>query len=101
VRWPQFRSIGLIGPRPAGGECDWEVRMLAPSSGMSEDPITGSLNAAIAKWLQASDRLQKPYLVAQGTAIGRLGRVTVKTTPDGTVWVGGEVHIVIDGRVSL
>jgi PhzF family phenazine biosynthesis protein len=101
VRWPTFKAIGLFAPQLRGHACDYEVRMLAPLSGMSEDPITGSLNAAIAKWLQASDRLQKPYLVAQGTAIGRSGRVTVKTTPDGTVWVGGEVHIVIDGRVSL
>jgi predicted PhzF superfamily epimerase YddE/YHI9 len=54
------------------------VRMLAPSSGMSEDPITGSLNAAIAKWMLAAGRLQNPYLVAQGTSIGRLGRVAVK-----------------------
>jgi PhzF family phenazine biosynthesis protein len=48
VRWPAFKAIGLIGAHAAGAECDYEVRMLAPSSGMSEDPITGSLNAAIA-----------------------------------------------------
>ena len=101
VRWPTFKAIGLIAPHPAGSECDYEVRMLAPSSGMSEDPITGSLNAAIAKWLMHSGRMQKSYLVAQGTQIGRTGRVTV--TPGGpeTVWIGGEVHILIEGNVQL
>ena len=45
VRWPAFKSIGLLGALSPGDGCDFEVRMLAPSSGMSEDPITGSLNA--------------------------------------------------------
>ncbi len=48
VRWPTFKAIGMIGAHTAGSECDYEVRMLAPSSGMSEDPITGSLNSALA-----------------------------------------------------
>ncbi len=101
VRWPQFKSIGLIAPHTSGHECDYEVRMLAPSSGMSEDPITGSLNAAIAKWLLAQNRLKQPYLVAQGTSIGRTGRVMV--TPEGseTAWIGGQVHILIEGKVSI
>ena len=101
VRWPTFKAIGLFAPHVAGSECDYEVRMLAPSSGMSEDPITGSLNAAIAKWMLVSGRLQKPYLVAQGTSIGRLGRVAVKAESDGVVWIGGQVHIVIEGHVNI
>ncbi len=100
VRWPQFRSIGLIGPRPAGEECDWEVRMLAPSSGMSEDPITGSLNAAIARWRRAQGRLPAPTTVAQGTAIGHSGRVSV--VPEGdAVWIGGPVHVLVEGTLRL
>ena len=101
VRWPTFKAIGLFAPHAPGHECDYEVRMLAPSSGMSEDPITGSLNAAIANWLQANNRLQKPYLVAQGTSIGRMGRVAVRADKSGVVWVGGQVHIVIEGHVSI
>jgi len=101
VRWPTFKAIGLFAPHPSGSECDYEVRMLAPSSGMSEDPITGSLNAAIAKWLQANGRLQKTYIVSQGTSIGRLGRVMVKPGQDDVVWVGGQVHIVIEGQVNI
>ena len=101
VRWPTFKSIGLIAPHSPGSECDYEVRMLAPSSGMSEDPITGSLNAAIAKWLLASGRLEKPYLVAQGTNIGRTGRVTVTPAGSDAAWIGGAVHILIEGKVHI
>lgn len=101
VRWPTFKAIGLIASHPPDSECDYEVRMLAPSSGMSEDPITGSLNAAIAKWLMHNNRLQKPYLVAQGTQIGRSGRVSVTPGSRETVWIGGEVHILIEGSVQI
>lgn len=101
VRWPDFKAIGLFAPQIIGSECDYEVRMLAPSSGMSEDPITGSLNAAIAKWMQSSGRLQKSYLVAQGTSIGRLGRVSVRPGYGDAAWIGGQVHIVIEGQITL
>lgn len=102
VRWPVFKGIGFIGPHPAGGECDYEVRMLAPSSGMSEDPITGSLNAALAHWMIEDGRLTRPVLIAQGTAIGRHGRVSIRPDLDsGQVKIGGQTHILIEGRVTL
>ena len=101
VRWPAFRSIGLIGAHPPGGECDHEVRMLAPSSGMSEDPITGSLNAALACWQLAEGRLTGPRTVAQGTAIGRRGRVSVRPDGAGSAWIGGAVHVLIEGTLAL
>lgn len=101
VRWPEYKRIGLFAPHPNGSEIDFEVRLVAPSGGMSEDPITGSLNAAIAKWMQASGRLLKPYRIAQGTSIGRLGRVAIKEDRDGIAWIGGQVHIIIDGHVSI
>jgi PhzF family phenazine biosynthesis protein len=101
VRWPEFLGIGFIAAHAAGSECGYEVRMLAPSSGMSEDPITGSLNAAIAKWLQTQGRLSAPYLAAQGTSIGRVGRVSVRSEVNGTAWIGGQVHILIDGKLTL
>ena len=101
VRWPEFNSIGLIGACPPGSECDYEVRMLAPSSGMSEDPITGSLNSALAHWLQAQGRLEQPVTVAQGTSIGRHGRVAITPVDSATVRIGGQTHILIEGTVRL
>lgn len=100
VRWPAFKPIGLIGAHPPGADCDFEVRMLAPSSGMSEDPITGSLNAALACWMQAEGRLDRPLTVAQGTAIGRSGRVYVRPESP-TIWIGGQTHVLIEGSVTL
>ncbi|MGB0865422.1 MAG: PhzF family phenazine biosynthesis protein [Granulosicoccaceae bacterium] len=100
VRWPMFKAIGLIGAHNVGAEADFEVRMLAPSSGMSEDPITGSLNSALAHWLQQQGRLEGALSIAQGTAINRCGRVSVGC--DGSnVRIGGDVHLLIEGEVNL
>ena len=71
--------------------------MLAPSSGMSEDPITGSLNSALAHWLQAEGRLT----VAQGTSINRHGRVSIRPVDSTTVKIGGQTHILIEGSLRL
>jgi PhzF family phenazine biosynthesis protein len=101
VRWPAFSPIGLVGAHRAGAECALEVRMLAPSSGMSEDPITGSLNAALARWLQAQGRLPRAVTVAQGTAVGRLGRVSVRPEGPDAVWIGGQVHVLVDGALTF
>jgi PhzF family phenazine biosynthesis protein len=101
VRFPEFKSIGVIGAYPPGSECDYEVRMLAPSSGMSEDPITGSLNSALAHWLQAQGQLEQPVTVAQGTCIDRHGRVAITPVDADTVKIGGQTHILIEGTARL
>jgi len=100
VRWPEFKAIGLIGAHADGGECQYEVRLLAPSSGMSEDPITGSLNSALAHWLQSRGQLTKPVTVSQGTRIERHGRVSIRALENG-VMIGGQTHILIEGEVQL
>jgi PhzF family phenazine biosynthesis protein len=101
VRWPAFKSIGVLGAHPPGSECEYEVRHLAPSSGMSEDPITGSLNSALAHWLQAEGRLPQAVTVAQGTSIGRHGRVAIEPLDRDNVKIGGQTHILIEGEVML
>jgi PhzF family phenazine biosynthesis protein len=102
VRWPDFKALGFIGAHPAGGETDYEVRMLAPSSGMLEDPITGSLNSALACWMYDDGRLPSAVRVAQGTNIGRYGRVSIRPDPtDGRIWIGGDAQIVIEGTVEI
>jgi PhzF family phenazine biosynthesis protein len=102
LRYPDFAGVGLIGAHPEGSDCAFEVRMLAPSSGMSEDPITGSLNAAIASWMYGAGHWHAPVTVAQGTCIGRQGRVFIRRDEaTGTVWVGGRTCILIEGRLTL
>lgn len=100
VKWPEDKPVGLIGAHDSNHECDYEVRMLAPSSGMSEDPITGSLNAALAHWLTSDGRINVPVTIAQGTKINRHGRVSVQLRGD-DVLIGGDTHILIDGTVNL
>ena len=103
VRWPDEKGIGLIGAHPENSECAYEVRMLAPSSGMGEDPITGSLNSALAHWFSSRKQLPESMIVAQGTNIGRIGRVYVSrdTNNNGCVLIGGHTHILIEGTVQL
>lgn len=103
VRWPTYAGLGVIGRYPAGSRCDYEVRNLTPSSGMSEDPITGSLNAAIARWMWSEGRLNRDLVIAQGTCIGRKGRVFVRldTTQAERVLIGGHSMVVIDGTVRI
>ena len=103
VRWPEYQGFSLIGAHPEGSECDFEVRNVSPSSGMSEDPITGSLNAALAMWLHHDGRLTRDLVIAQGTCLGRIGRVHVSPDPKDAarVLIGGETRIVIEGTVQL
>ncbi|MFK7891905.1 MAG: PhzF family phenazine biosynthesis protein [Granulosicoccus sp.] len=91
VNWQDHKTIGLISPHASGSECQYEVRMLAPSSGMSEDPITGSLNAAIVHWLCERRILTENIIVAQGACINRLGRLHIQLDPykPSQVLVGG------------
>jgi PhzF family phenazine biosynthesis protein len=99
--WSSFGDldIGVVGPYPAGSECAVEVRAFCPSIGIVEDPVTGSLNASIGQWL-AGDRLPASYVAAQGTALGRAGRVHVEKL-EGTVWVGGDAATTVKGTVGL
>ncbi|MFZ1412122.1 MAG: hypothetical protein WAS07_11730 [Micropruina sp.] len=64
---------------------------------LREDPVTGSLNAA-AEWLIATGRA--PYVAAQGTAMGRQGRVHLNAE-DGRLWVGGRAEVVLSGFAAL
>jgi PhzF family phenazine biosynthesis protein len=93
-------KVGVVGPHPAGGEADLEVRFFAAAIGIDEDPVTGSLNANIARWLIDSGRAPAGYVAAQGTAMGRAGRVHVRRDADGT-WIGGDVASCVDGTVLL
>jgi len=91
-------DVGVVGPA-AGGDHDVEVRAFVPGGGIGEDPVTGSLNAGIGQWL-AGRALPTSYVAAQGTAIGRRGRVHVERRGD-DVWVGGATHTTVRGEVSL
>jgi len=93
-------KVGVVGPHPAGSESDFEVRFFAAAIGINEDPVTGSLNANIAQWLIDTDRAPASYVAAQGTAMGRAGRIHVRRDAEGT-WIGGDVASCVSGTVLL
>ena len=100
VSAPEFRGVAVVGKHPEGGDADYESRNLTPASLMAEDPVTGSMNAAIAVWLKSQGRLADDIVIAQGTAIGRKGRVLVSNRGD-DVMIGGATTIVIEGSVYI
>jgi len=99
---PVELDVGVAGPHPAGHDAQFEVRAFFPVDGTTrEDPVTGSLNASLAGWLLASGRATAPYTAAQGTALGRRGRVHISVDGDGAIWVAGATRTVIAGSVEL
>jgi PhzF family phenazine biosynthesis protein len=97
----------------AAATADFEVRGFAAPIGIEEDPVTGSLNASLAQWLIAEGHAPERYVAAQGTCLGRAGRVYLTREPDapgsvqatstgsGQVWVGGQSVTCIHGTVTL
>src|SRR3990167_4417739 len=103
-------DIGVVGPRGKVGvvgareedDTQFEVRAFFPgNNGLCEDPVTGSLNAALAQWLIGTGLAPERYVAAQGTALAREGRVFIERDASGTIWVGGKSVTCIHGHVTL
>ncbi|MCU1515660.1 MAG: phenazine biosynthesis protein PhzF [Pseudarthrobacter sp.] len=93
-------KVGVIGPHAADAAADFEVRTFIPGDAAAEDPVTGSFNAGAAQWLIGSGRAPASYTAAQGTVLGRAGRVRVDAVGD-DIWVGGSSTTCISGTVLL
>ena len=92
-------DIGLVAQ--SSSDVDFEVRALFPgNSGITEDPVTGSLNAAIGQWFWEAGIVSTSFTALQGTALDRRGLIHVDYR-DGDVWVGGDCVTVISGTVRL
>ncbi len=96
-------DLGLVGPYPADSPFAYELRALfsGERGEMREDPVTGSLNASVAQWMLETGRFRAPYVVSQGTRLGRRGRPRIDADEQGTVWVGGDAVTLIDGEIDL
>lgn len=96
-------KVGVLG---ATGSADpdapaFEVRAFAPGdAGVAEDPVTGSLNAALGQWLIGAGLAPDRYVASQGTALGRAGRVHVSRDASGQVWVGGDTVTCVRGTIT-
>lgn len=101
---PVPTDIGLVGAlpagMPAGGPAAFEVRAFFtdPQGRLREDPVTGSLNAAIALHLFGQGLGGAGYIAAQGRLTGADGAVHVRR--DGQdAWIGGRAVMVSQGGV--
>lgn len=94
-------KVGLVGARTQDEDIAFEVRAFFPgNNGMAEDPVTGSLNAALAQWLIGAGLAPSHYVASQGTALGRAGRVYVEQSGS-DIWIGGGSVTCVDGMVAL
>lgn len=89
---------GVIGPCRPEEPTDFEVRAFYPPVG--EDPVTGSLNAALALWLIEAGLAPERYTVRQGTCLQRDGRVYVQRDAEAT-WVEGTVTARVSGTLEV
>lgn len=99
-------GICMFAPHDTAGPADYEVRAIFTKMDvLTEDPVTGSANACIARVLQAEgfpdgERTSAGYTARQGTLLQCDGRITV-TYADGAPWIGGHSVTVIDGTIRL
>ncbi len=94
--------FAAFDPVKDGTSAQFEVRAFSVEDGGvgHEDPVTGSLNAGLAKWLIKSRIAPPEYVVSQGTALRRLGRIHIEQ--DGSqIWVGGAVRTCVIGKLLL
>ena len=99
-----FAGTSGTSPTPLDTDAEQttlEVRGFAAPLGINEDPVTGSLNASLAQWLIADGYAPADYIAAQGTCLGREGRVYIHQDATGQVWVGGHSVTCIRGQVTL
>lgn len=94
-------KLGVVAPCSTGdgSGANFEVRAFIPSRA-TEDPVTGSLNAGLAQWLISAGLAPDVYVAAQGTALGRAGRVHVRREGN-DIWIGGQTVKCIEGKLDL
>lgn len=96
--WTNLAETTFILP-PLDAQADYRLKIYTPVREMlfAGHPTLGSCAA----WLQAEGRLPRAVTVAQGTSIGRHGRVAIEPLDRRNVKIGGQTHILIEGRVAL
>ena len=96
------QPIGIVAqcdPAIDDTDAQFEVRAFVGTR-PTEDPVTGSLNAGLAQWLIGEGLAPSDYVAAQGTRLGRAGRVHV-TQVGGDIWVGGHVGNCVMGTIAM
>jgi trans-2,3-dihydro-3-hydroxyanthranilate isomerase len=108
---PDFGALGRITDYGiscfAGSGTSWKTRMFAPTSGVPEDPATGSAAGPLAMHLARHGRIAfgDQIELSQGDEIGRpsklFARVTGTPERTETIEVGGSAVVVARGEFRL
>jgi len=108
---PDFAALGRITDYGiscfAGSGTSWKTRMFAPTSGVSEDPATGSAAGPLAMHLARHGRIAfgDEIEISQGDEVGRpsklFARVTGTREQTEAIEVGGSAVIVARGEFRL
>ncbi|MBU9480908.1 PhzF family phenazine biosynthesis protein [Burkholderia multivorans] len=96
-------GVVVFGEYDSGDPARIEVRAFAPACGVSEDPVCGSGNGAVAAFIRHSgqtDYFGASYTAAQGSIVGRAGMIRLVLSDD-RIQVGGAAVTCIDGLVSV
>jgi len=100
-------AVALEGVDPSSKT---HSRFFAPHLGVGEDPVTGSVHAALPVWLRQAGHLAGDgevirFIAEQGDGLGRPGRLTVELCVErgrpARVRVGGEAVTTLTGRLRL
>jgi PhzF family phenazine biosynthesis protein len=87
------------------GDVAVHIRCFAPAFGVPEDPVTGSANAALPTYLARHgllERTGREYVAAQGTEMGRDGRIHVRVLDgSGRSEIGGQAVTVVEGEIAV
>lgn len=98
-------SLGVsVFGREVSGPAQMAVRAFCPADGIPEDPVTGSVNAAIMAFLAecGGTIYGFDYLASQGREVGRDGYVRVRrNAANGAITIGGQCAVVIRGELDL
>ena len=102
---PDLAALGRVAPHAAAAvrqisKSELHVRVFLPGSGISEDPGTGSAAGPIALAAGRVWGTDTDLVIHQGIEMGRPCRIEVRLEAD-TVWVGGAVSLVAEGRFTL
>ena len=108
---PNFAALGKITDYGvsvfAGSGTRWKTRMFAPTSGVAEDPATGSAAGPLGVHLARHGRIRydEEIEVSQGAEIGRPSKLHVRVSGSGDdiqrVDVGGSAVVVARGEFKL
>lgn len=96
-------KVGVVGPHAgaavAEGSDAFEIRTFV-GDGSFEDPVTGSFNAGVARWLIDAGHAPSSYTARQGTRVGHAGRIHI-LQEGADIWVGGHSETRIRGSIRI